>query len=498
MPLLRNGAGCAVVLAVWIPLFTGCTSGPQPARVSAIEQPSRAATAKAVAIAQTAGDGNAPRIKSAAVTPVNFEEPADGRMSSFADDEAPFAGQVELSLPLLVSEVQRRNPTLQAALAAWGAASERCPQVVALEDPIFQSMLAPGSFPSASSVQASYLIGISQKIPWAGKRALRGQVAQAEANAASFDSQDVRLRLAEATRLAFFEYYLVRRDLELNTANREAVERFRETANAKFEANQVTEQDVLQADVELGMLRSRRIELAQNERIAVARINTLLHREPQIPLPPPPQRLEVADSLPDVEALRQAAIQQRPDLTAQAARIEAEKASVALACKEFYPDFEFMGRYDNFWTAVEQRGQVGMYMNIPLNQSRRQAALREAIFKVSKMQAEYDAQADSIRNEVEAAVARLDGSRQNVRLYSETILPASEANVASANAGYEAGKIDFLRLVEAERQLIELQEKYQDAVTEYHRRRAELERAVGEPLPNAGEPGVGTELLLDE
>jgi len=85
-----------------------------------------------------------------------------------------------------------------------------------------------------------------------------------------------------------------------------------------------------------------------------------------------------------------------------------------------------------------------------------------------------------------------------VRLYSEAILPAAEANVASANAGYEAGKIDFLRLVEAERQLIEVQEKYQDAVTEYHRRRAELERAVGEPLPNSSERGIGTDLLFDE
>ena len=42
----------------------------------------------------------------------------------------------------------------------------------------------------------------------------------------------------------------------------------------------------------------------------------------------------------------------------------AEQNAVALACKEFYPDFEFMGRYDAFWTDRVQRGQVGMNMNI--------------------------------------------------------------------------------------------------------------------------------------
>ncbi|MBI3863074.1 MAG: TolC family protein [Planctomycetia bacterium] len=371
---------------------------------------------------------------------------------------------------------------MRAAVAAWGAAFERYPQVVALEDPVLQSMLAPGSLSPSSSVQSSYFVGIAQKIPWAGKRSLRGQIAQFEANAASLDSQDVQLRLTEAARLAFFEYYLVYRDLELNLVNREAVEKFRETAKAKFEATQVTQQDMLQADVELAMLKSRRIELEQNEKIAVARINTLLHREPQLLLPPPPQILEVSGELPDVDALRQMALQHRPDLTAQAARIQAEQTAVALACKEFYPDFEFMGRYDQFWTDVVQRAQVGMYVNIPLNQSRRHAAVREAIFKVNKMQAEYDSQVDSVRNDVQAGFARLEGSRKTVRLYSESVLPTAEQNVAAAYAGYEATKVDFLRLVEAERQLIQLQEKHQEAVAEYQRRRAELERAVGTPL----------------
>jgi len=476
MPLLRNVAE-RVVLGFFAGLaLAGCTSAAR--RAEAVH---RRSPLQSLAVLEPAKTPDSPSVNSTIVR-VSHEEPAGLNAKATIDPEDPFAGRTELSLSDLLAQVEQRNPSLHASMAAWSAAAERYPQAVALDDPVFQSMLAPGSFPSSSSVQASYLVGIAQKIPWAGKRALRGQIAQAQTTAASLDSQDVRLRLAEATRLAFFEYYLVRRDLELNAANRDAVQGFRGTANAKFEATQVTEQDVLQADVELAMLESRRIELEQNEKVAVARINTLLHREPQLALPPPPQRLEVSDSLPDVEALRQAAVEQRPDLSAQAARIQAEQAAVALAAKEFYPDFEFMGRYDNFWTAIEQRAQVGMYVNIPLNQSRRQAAVREAIFRVNKMQAEYASQADSARNEVEAGFSRLEGSQKTVRLYLQSILPAAELNVSAADAGYEAGRIDFLRLVEAERQLIGLQEQYQEAVTQYHRRRAELERVVGAPL----------------
>jgi outer membrane protein TolC len=67
-------------------------------------------------------------------------------------------------------------------------------------------------------------------------------------------------------------------------------------------------------------------------------------------------------------------------------------------------------------------------------------------------------------------------------LYESKILPAAQENVAAARAGYEAGTVDFLRLVEAQRQIIELREKHQMAITEFHRRTAELERAVGDDL----------------
>jgi cobalt-zinc-cadmium efflux system outer membrane protein len=492
MPLYWNGTGCARAALMGAALLAGCASPAKQARDAprgALPEPPHTAiaTGKPVTVEKAARA----RVGEQGITTVHHEEPAESALRPLGSGDELFSGQSELSLPELVSEVQRRNPSLQAALAAWGAASQRYPQVVALEDPVLQSMFAPGSFSSSSNVQASYFVGIAQKVPWAGKRALRGQIAQAEADAAGLDSQDVRLRLTEATRLAFLEYYLVDRDRELNRANIDAVGKFRDTAKAKFEGNQVPQQDLLQADVELALLESRRIELDQNAKIVVARINTLLHREPQLPLPPPPPRLEIADGLPQVDSLRQMALDQRPDLAAQLARIEAEQASVALAMKEFYPDFEIMGRYDQFWTDVVQRSQAGLYFNIPLNQSRRQAAVCEAMFRASKLKAEYDAQVDAIRSDVEAGYARLEGSHKNVRLYDKSLLPAAQENVASAYTGYEAGTVDFLRLVAAERQLIELQEKYQDAVTDYYRRLAELERVIGTPIGGAGERGTG-------
>ena len=81
-----------------------------------------------------------------------------------------------------------------------------------------------------------------------------------------------------------------------------------------------------------------------------------------------------------------------------------------------------------------------------------------------------------------------------MRLYEKTILPAAEKNVKSAEAAYVTGKIPFLSLIEAQRNVVNLRDRYYEAVADYFRRRAALERAVGGPLtpePSAASPAAG-------
>ncbi|TXT22354.1 MAG: cation efflux system protein CusC [Planctomycetota bacterium] len=419
------------------------------------------------------------------VMPVSFEETSEQILASDADD--PFAGRDELALDELVAAVMARNPSLQAALAAWNAAANKYPQAVALDDPMFQSMYAPRSYSGDSNVQASHYFGVAQKFPWPGKREMRGNQANWEAVAASFDAGEAQLRITESARISFFDYFLNQRERELNAASREALSRFRDVARAKYEANQVTQQDVLQADVELAQFEQQQIELNQEQTVAIARINTLLHRRPDHPLPAPPRQLAIRDELPAVEGLREWAVEHRPELQALSARVQAEQSAVALACKEFYPDFEVMGRYDRFWTDREQQPQVGLNMNIPLNQSKRHAAVQEALWRVHKMQADYNQAADTIRGEVQSAYARVRGSRRKIEVFESKILPAAQDNLRAAQSGYEAGTVDFLRLIEAQRQVLGLREKYQMAIADYHRRAAELSRAAGQDVLSVGE-----------
>jgi outer membrane protein TolC len=396
----------------------------------------------------------------------------------------PFAQSSMLEVEPLVAEVLARNPDVRSAVSAWRAASARYPQSVALDDPMFGYMLGPASWGSPN-VDSAYAVQASQKIPWPGKRELRGNISQAQANASYFDVGEERLRITQVARMAYYEYFLAYRQSAVLRESQSLVKSFSEIAKRKYEAAAVEQQDVLLADVELAELERRMLEATRRANVARARLNTLLLVAPEAPLPPPPGTLPVREVAEPAEALRATAIAQRPDLAAQAARIRAERYALSLTCKEFYPDLEVVGRYDAFWQHPEEdlRPMVGMNLNMPVYKQKRWAAVREARARLAQQQAAFDAKTAEVAFEVEQARQRVLESRQSLAVFENRILPAAKQSVDAGKAGYTAGSLDFLRLVESQRQSLSLQEQYYAAMAEYQQRLAELKRAVGTPAP---------------
>ena len=481
-------AGCVLALAL---AFSGCRSvKPTPAIQAAQYEPPGRATPLPKAESAAATMAALPAVKPThSNTPVNADPPTPGRAVAY---EAPLPESLpppklpvvqeqpnQLDVDWLVYEVLARNPDIQSAVAAWQAAAQRYPQEFSLEDPMFAYMLGPGTWGNDSGIDSAYLVQGSQKVPWPGKRQLRGSIAQAQANAAYYETGEARLRIAEVTRLAFYRYFLAHRQLEVLSQSTDLLRSFREIAQARYESGEVEQQDVLLADVELADLERRRLELLRNEQVSRARLNTLLLVTPDAQLPPPPTALNDELQLPPSDALRQQALGTRPELAAQQARIRAERYSIQLAHKEFFPDMEFVGRYDAFWQEDALRPMVGMNLNVPVYKQKRYAAVREASARLSQQQATLDSQINEIMFEVEQAYRRVEESRQAVQVFEDHILPAAEQSVGSAKLSYTAGRLDFLRLIESQRQLLAIQDRYYEAVANYHQRLAELDRAIG-------------------
>ncbi len=88
---------------------------------------------------------------------------------------------------------------------------------------------------------------------------------------------------------------------------------------------------------------------------------------------------------------------------------------------------------------------------------------------------------------IEAAIGdhtqRLPLTWQQLRLLEDVLVVQAEEAVASAEAGYISGALSALDLLDSEHVLYEAQTAVARARTDYAIRRAELEGALGEPLP---------------
>lgn len=394
-------------------------------------------------------------------------------------EEDPFAGAPELSREALVRAVLERNPSIRAARYAWKAALERYPQVSSLDDPMLGLGAAPRSFGS-ERVNDAPKFDLSQKFPFPGKLALRGEAALAEADSAARDHAAVRLRLATMASLLFDDYVLAVRSREINQEHIGLLEEFQRIATARYEVGEASQQDPIQAEVELTHALHREIVLETTQRVVAEQIQSLLHRPPRSPLPLPAPRAELPPGPTGApEELMREALALRPELAAASARIAAEEARVDLARREFFPDLTLAGSYNRLWQERDLQPFVGIQLNVPLQLGRRRAALEEARARVGRARSERSALEDEVRFGVQSGLDRLQEARHVVGLFRDRLLPAARDQVEAARAGFETGRNSFLALIDAERNLRNVELGHQEALANLGRRRAELDRALG-------------------
>ena len=419
-----------------------------------------------------------------------FEEETAAR----ADVEQPgftmFAGDSVLEPSHLIREVLARNQNLEAARQAWRAALAAYPQATALEDPTVRYEIAPQSIGS-DDVPLGQEIELRQMFPFPGKRGLAGQRAIADAEVAFADFETMRLELAMTAAKLVYEYYRIERAARINEEHLQFLNEIRLIAVSHYTTGNGSQEEPLEAEIETNHLEHRKIELQRARFIIQDELNALLHRDPNAPLPPAPSRLPFPDSLavnvPTLysPALIDTALESRPELRASMASIQGREAAVREAGKARLPDLGLMASYNSMWSDPEHRWMVGVEMNLPLWFGRRSAAREEAQAKLEQARSEARAKEDAIRLEVSRAAAQMGEMVHSLDLYLGHLLPASRDRVGAARSAFETGNMPAQTLLDAERNLLDVELGFEEALVEYHLYRLDLDRALGR-LPSEG------------
>ena len=385
-----------------------------------------------------------------------------------------------LVLPELIQEVLARNPELVAARKQWEAATNRIPQARSLDDPILSVQL--WNFPQSFNVTRSdnSIFGLSQNLPFPGKRALKGDVAS---RLADMTEQAVRAKereLVARLKQAYYDLFLAQKATQIHHEQVELLRQFVEIANAKFRAGKGSQADVLKAQVELSLLFQHLPVLEQRRETAEAMLNTLLDRDPASPLgiAQEPSQLPLDQPVDDLHSL---ALNDRPEIKAAELDVQRNEQSHALAQRQYYPDFNVaFQRFQNY----QADNGFGAYvaMSIPFafwTKPKYDAGVQEAAAAVAVARAQQHTLENLTRFQINDLLAKLKATDQVATLYRTTILPQAEQSLEAARVGYRTGKAGFLDLIDAQRAWRGFQLEYFTALVDRQYRLAELEQVVG-------------------
>jgi cobalt-zinc-cadmium efflux system outer membrane protein len=101
----------------------------------------------------------------------------------------------------------------------------------------------------------------------------------------------------------------------------------------------------------------------------------------------------------------------------------------------------------------------------------------------------------TIRRDVALAHRRYRAAAETLVLYSTQIVPRTEEIVRSVRAAYGLGEFSIFDVLNEQRRLIESETGYNEALRDYYTALAELERALGTPLPATGFAAAGESVL---
>ena len=123
-------------------------------------------------------------------------------------------------------------------------------------------------------------------------------------------------------------------------------------------------------------------------------------------------------------------------------------------------------------------------MSLPwLNRRKHDSEIKEAQAASAVVQSERNAQVSAAFLQIQQALIRARSAEKSLKLYRDTLRPQAEASLKSAAAAYQHDRTDFLNLIDSQNMLLDVESSYFKAAANFDTRIAELERAIGAPLP---------------
>jgi len=367
----------------------------------------------------------------------------------------PGAARAALELDGAIRIALENDPAVAASRASAMAYSENAIADGQLPDPRLRTGLVNvpvDSFDISSEPMTQLQLGVEQAFPRGDTLHYRQRRAESlagveEANAAATTLQTVR-----DVRRYFLELYYQVRAAAIVAETRELFAQLVDITQAQYGSGRVSQQDVLQASLELARLddRATRIDTAADEnRAALAKWLKaaadlpLADRFPELPALPPKAQIDTA-------------LLQHPVLAAETGRVNAMKQDIRIAREQYKPGWstaiEYRKRFGEDPDGDKRSDMMAAMLNVDLplfTGNRQDRRLAASIADTEAAELRRDDKLRELRRLLATDYADWQRLGERATLYETKLLREATANAEASLHAYQSGVTEFTTLMRA-------------------------------------------------
>ena len=392
----------------------------------------------------------------------------------------------------LITEAINVSPKIKMLKAKLGAASSRIEQGTNLPDPMltFGLMNMPtNSFSFTQEPMTGKLIGLSQAIPYPGGLSAAADVKSVDTLIVREEIQNVKNEIKKDISNLYYDLQFVREEQKLNNERIQLLHQILEVVKIKYEIGTASMQNIIKVEVELTRVTDKIEVLNGKENSLLAEINSILLRKENQSVDSKNSSNYELNPI-DFEPLLNSAMNNQPNLNAikfseQKANLMEEQAEY-----EFYPNFnlgvQYSQRDNNKLTGMDYKDFLSVVagISLPINYGgKKTAKVNEAKYLQSLYQQAYQSSIQELSGSISVIQTKISELLARNKLNSNRLLPLAEQSLNVSLADFQVGKIDFVNVLNAEKEILNVKTDLIKIETDYKKNIVMLEYLVGSDLP---------------
>ena len=389
------------------------------------------------------------------------------------------------TLDELIVLAARDNKDLQAARSSVDVARARLLQAGLRPNPRLD-LGARSDFLFNNEGEYAISAGISQDFPIAGRIGRQKQVARVDIALAEAEIANVQRRIAEDIAGKFYKLLISQQQI-VTLDGLIAVEgKLARITRNRFKAAEVSELDVNTVQLDAQRLMIERSLLLSEQQASTVAINTLVGRAPGTSLELA-GALPGSDAIPGLQRLQDRALRQRPDFQGALLGVDRAASEAALARSQRWQDLTVgleLSQERQVVLGAPAQGTdraIGVSVSVPLPlHNKSQGLIAEANANGDQARARVAALRAGIAAEVISAHAEATRLQSMLAQFRNSMLPTSQRSVRIARQGYDMGLIPVFEVVQAQRQLADLNKTYLATLDQFLQTLVRLHASAGD------------------